>query len=248
MTEVLDFVCWKWKPARRYRSVYDGACVNVLRNMVARHYSKPHRFTCITDDAAGIDSGIRVIPLSNHDFYGNIPNPSNVSNPSCYRKLWEFSEEAASVIGPRFVSMDLDMVVTADLVPLFDRDEDFVIWGGQTVGPRGPCAYNWYNGSLRMLRAGTRTQVWKTFDPKLSPMIAHKAGCRGSDQGWIAYSLGKSQATFGQKEGVHSFRNHVMPNHGKLLPGTRIVSFHGKYDPWNPSVQIAYPWVKEHYR
>lgn len=248
MTEVLDFVCWKWKPLRKYRSTYDGATVNVLRNMVARHYKKPHRFSCITDDATGIDPDIRVIPMQGTKLAA-VPNPSNPNNPSCYRKLWEFSPEAKDVIGERFVSMDLDTVITDEITGVFDRPEDFVIWGGQALGPGRLGTYNWVNGSLRLLRAGTRTKVWTEFKPGISPYAAHKAGCRGSDQGWIAYCLGKENiTTFGMDDGVHSFRNHIVPNKGRLLPNTRIVCFHGKHDPWHADVQVAYPWVKEHYK
>jgi hypothetical protein len=232
---VLDVVCWKWKPARPYRSTYDGKAVNVLRNMVARHYLKPHRFSCITDDASGIDTGIRIIPLQHH--FADVANPSNIANPSCYRRLWGFSEEAREVIGERFVSLDLDVVITNDISPLFDRTEDFVIWGGQALGPGRLGSYNWYNGSF-----------WKEFDPKVSPMKAHMAGNRGSDQGWIAYALGPKQAMFGKEDGIHSFRNHIQPNNGKLFGNTRIVVFHGKHDPWHADIQTQYPWIKEHYR
>lgn len=243
---VLDVICWKWKPQRPYRSSYDGQAVNVLRNMIARHYNRPHRFSCITDDATGIDSDIRIIPL--WDDFKSVPNPSNTANPSCYRRLRAFSAEAREVIGERIVSLDLDVVVTGDLSPLFDRTEDFVIWGGQALGPGRLGSYNWYNGSLWMLRAGTRTKVWTQFDPNVSPQKAHAAGCRGSDQGWIAYCLGHKEAQFGKDAGVHSFRNHVIPNKGRLLAGSRLVVFHGRHDPWDPAVQRAYPWIKEHYR
>jgi hypothetical protein len=244
VSEVLDIVCWKWKPDRPYRSTYNGEAVNVLRNMVARNYSGPHRFSCITDDASGIDQAIRVIPI--RDVHKDVSNPSNKSNPSCYRRLWAFSDEARAVIGDRFVSLDLDVVITGNLDTMFNRTEDFVIWGGQALGPGRLGSYNWYNGSLWMLRAGTRTKVWTEFNPATSPQKAHAAGCRGSDQGWIAHCLGPKEARF--SEGVYSFRNHVMPNKGRLFKDSKIVIFHGRHDPWNPAVQLQYPWIKEHYR
>jgi hypothetical protein len=158
-----------------------------------------------------------------------------------------FSAEAAELIGPRIVSLDLDTVVTGPLDTLFDRPEDFVIWGGQTVqNNRAP--WCWYNGSFMMLRAGTRTQVWDTFNPRTSPQIAHAANARGSDQGWITYCLGKGETTWTSADGIYSFRSHIVPRGGGLPPGARLVAFHGKYDPWLAETRRMAPWIAEHYR
>lgn len=244
--EPLTFVTWKWKPSVPYRSQYSGAHVNTLHSMLRRNYTRPFEMVCVTDDAEGIEAGVRVVPLQHH--FADVPNPSSPRNPSCYRRLWAFSAEAKHVLGARFVSLDLDMVITAPLDALLDRDEDFVIWGGQALGPGRLGSYNWYNGSFWMLRAGTRTQVWDKFDPAVSPGLANAANCRGSDQGWIAYCLGQKEALFTEKDGVRSFRNHVVPNGGRLPAGTCVVSFHGRHDPWHKDIQARYSWVREHYR
>lgn len=244
---MLEVICWKWKPPKGYRSQFGPETVNILRRMVERNLQLPHRFSCITDDPVGIDPEVRVIPL--WDDFAQVPNPSSPRNPTCYRRLKMFSEEAKALIGERIVSLDLDVVITGDLTSLFDHDHDFAIWGGQTVNPdgRGPI-YNWFNGSLMMLRAGARTKVWTDFDPATSPTKAHRAGCRGSDQGWISYCLGKSEKTWGLADGVFSYRNHILPKGGKLPAGARIVVFHGQYDPWAPSVQQRTPWIVQHYQ
>jgi hypothetical protein len=244
---MLEIVCWKWKSPHGYRSTFDAASVNTLRAMVARNLRLPHRFNCITDDARGIDGDVRVIPL--WDDFASVPNPSNRQNPSCYRRLRMFSAEARDLIGERIVSMDLDVVITGDLTPLFDRPDDFVIWGGQSVQPGGRGAvYSWYNGSLMMLRAGTRTKVWEQFDPARSPQLANAAGCRGSDQGWIAYCLGKNESVWGTKDGVYSFRNHIVTSRGALPGNARLVAFHGRHDPWHVALHKSYPWIASHYR
>lgn len=246
---MIDVVVWKWFRAG-YRSKFDHNAVNVMRSMFDRHLHLPHRFTCITDDPAGIDGSIRIIDIRTLPSYRfmRVPNPSSPANPSCYVRLFMFSAEARDVIGERIVSCDLDMVLTDDVTPLFDRDDDFVIWGGQTVQPRSATMYNWFNGSLMMIRAGTRTKVWTEFDPAKSPAQAHAAGCRGSDQGWIAYSLGRQEHLWGAQDGVYSYRNHVLPGGGRLPKGARIVVFHGVHDPWHRDVQARHPWVREHYR
>jgi hypothetical protein len=235
---VIEIVCFKWKPAARYRSKFGPQTVNTLRNMLERHYQKPHRLTCVTDDPTGIDSRVRVIPL--WDDFSTLKNPSGSHNPSCYRRLKLFSAEAEAIIGPRFAVLDLDTVIVGDMSQIFDRQEDFLIWGD--THPK-----TWYNGSLWMLTAGSRRQVWETFDPLNSPKRSKAAGCFGSDQGWISYCLGPNEATFGKADGVYSYRVHVDPSGGRLPENARIVMFHGHVDPWAPHAQRR-AWVRENYR
>lgn len=246
---MIEVVVWKWKKPG-YRSTFGPDTVNVSRSMFARQLKVPHRFTCVTDDPTGIELGIRVIDITTLPSYKfmSVPNPSSPVNPSCYVRLFIFSPEARDVFGERIVSVDLDMVLTGDVTPLFDRDVDFAIWGGQAVQPRSSVVYNWFNGSLMMVRAGARSKVWTEFDPSRSPARAHLAGCRGSDQGWIAYCLGRNEVLWGANDGVYSYRNHVLPAGGRLPKGARVVAFHGAHDPWHRDVQIRSPWVREHYR
>lgn len=235
---MLRVVTWKWRPPPGYRSTFGPEAVNTLAAMVRRHYHAEHELVCVTDDPAGLDPGIRVVPLWND--FAHVPSPHGGHNPSCYRRLRAFSAEMATVLGPRFVSIDLDTVICRDLRPVWDRSEDFVIWGG--THPT-----TWMNGSMFLMTAGARRQVWERFDPINSPRQAFRAGCFGSDQGWISFCLGRNEATWSTEDGVYSFRNHIVPKGGKLPGGARLVMFHGKYDPWQPETQAAYPWVREHY-
>lgn len=246
---MIEVVTWKWnKPG--YRSQFDGASVNVVRSMFERRLSLPHRFTCVTDDPTGIDPRVRVIDITTLPSYRfmKVLNPSSPVNPSCYVRLFIYAPEAADVFGERIVSVDLDIVLTNEVDSLFGRNVDFAIWGGQTVQPRHPKLYNWFNGSLQIVRAGARTKVWTQFDPRVSPLRAHNAGCRGSDQGWIAYCLGRSEHILGAADGVYSYRNHVLPAGGRLPRNARFVAFHGRHDPWHKDVQARHDWVREHYR
>ncbi len=238
---MLDVVCFKWKPPSGYRSSYGPEQVNILRNMVARNYPSPHRFSCVTDDPAGIDSDIRIVPLWND--YAEIPSPHGGKNPSCYRRLKLFSAEAKHLIGERFVAIDLDTVITGNLAPLFDRDEDFVMYGDNT-NPR-----THYNGSLMLMTAGSRRKVWDDFDPLKSPIAAMRQGHFGSDQGWISYCLGKGEATWKKADGIWSYRCHIAmrADRDRLPNGARMVMFHGRWDPWNPVIHRI-PWVEANYR
>lgn len=238
--EVLTVVAWKWRAAPGYRSSFTGEHVNVLAAMVARHYRRPHRVVCITDDAVGIDPSVGIVPL--WDDHARIPSPHGAGNPSCYRRLKAFSAEARELIGERFVSLDLDCVITGDLAPVWDRPEPFVIWGDTN-----PTTF--YNGGMFLLTAGARRQVWDEFDPVRSPARSRAMGQFGSDQGWIGACLGGGEAKWGTADGVFSYRCHIRPPRGKgaLPQGARIVFFHGQHDPWGPEAQRL-AWVREHWR
>lgn len=235
---MLSVVTFKWTPAPHYRSTFTSEVVNVLQRMVARHYQAPHRFVCITDDAAGLDPAVEAVPLWTD--YAEIPSPNGGHNPSCYRRLKMFSREIAEIVGPRFVCLDLDTVIVNDVRPLWDRPEDFVVWG--ETNPR-----SYYNGSMWLLRTGTRTKVWEDFDPRTSPQQAFAAGKFGSDQGWLSHCLGKGEATWTREDGVYSYNVHLRRPPVPLPPSARIVMFHGGTDPWSPEAQRL-SWVREHWR
>lgn len=235
---MLSFVTWFWRTPG-YRSTYDAEAVNALFRMVDRWYQAPHRNICVTNLQQGIDPSIEIVP--DREDFKHIDNPNGRHNPSCYRRLRAFAPDARQVFGDRLVSLDLDTVIVADLAPLFDRSEDFVIWG-QTDYPQS----QWYNGSLWLLRTGTRNQVWSAFNPKTSPHQAKRAGGKGSDQGWFSYILGRKEATFTAADGVYSYRVHVQPKGNVLPENARIVFFHGRHDPWDYGCQQV-PWIREHY-
>jgi hypothetical protein len=241
---MLSVVCWKWR-SPGFRSTYTAEHVHLLRDMVRRHYQAPHRFICITDDATGLDPDVEVVSL--WEDFREIPSPHGGGHPSCYVRLKAFAPEMVSVLGERFVSVDLDCVVTGDLTELWNRDEDFVIWRhGPTSRQNGPLSR--FNGSMWMLRAGTRPDVWSRFHGAESGREAYRAGYHGSDQGWFQYVMGGDQACWTEAHGVYSYKYQVVAkHHGHLPANARMVFFHGKPDPWEQEPQRR-DWVREHYR
>lgn len=238
---MLSVVCWRWQPDVGYRSKYLPKTVNVLRAMVERWYPHPHRFLCVCDDPAGIDPRVEIVPAWND--FESLPSPHGRKNPSCYRRLRMFHPDIAAVFGERFVSIDLDVVLTGDVSPLWNRPEDFVAYGDTNPSPGSH-----YNGSMILLRAGSRPQVWNTFNPHRSPDEARHAGSFGSDQAWISYCLGGKEAKFKKADGVYSFRNDLPEREKHRLPkDARVVIFHGRLDPWSQEVSHI-DWIKEHYR
>lgn len=234
---MLTVVCWRWKPAsEQFRSVFRPQTVTMLRDMVARHYPRPHRFVCVTDAPKELDQDIETIP----DFgdFNTLGAPTGPRNPSCYRRLRAFHPDIASVFGPRFIMLDLDTVIVRDVTPIFDRADDFVM-----AGDTNPKTH--YNGSLLLMTAGARPKVWTDFDPPGSIKRAYRAGHHGSDQAWISFCLGPKEKKFTKADGVYSFRNDLQTT--RTLPAdARLVIFHGRIKPWSAEA-TAYPWIKEHY-
>lgn len=234
---MLTFVCWRWRSPVGYRSVFAPETVYALREMIRRHYARPHRFVCVTDRPEEL-TGVETIRL--WEDCAAIPSPFGRHNPSCYRRLKLFAPDAGKMFGERVVSIDLDTVIVRDITPLFDTDVDFKIWGCSDY-PR-----QWFNGSLFMLRTGSHPDVWTTFDPDTSPEISKRAGCFGSDQGWMRHVLGSKMPTWGEADGVYSFRKHVAPAGNRLPEDARVVFFHGKWDPWDFRCQQI-DWIRRHY-
>jgi hypothetical protein len=198
---MLSIITFKYlKPG--YRTVYTAEHVNTLRRMVARCYNRPHRFFCVTDDPRGLGADIEYVPMWSDHF--DMVNPTHPTNrPNCFPRLKLFSSEMRRLFGERFVSLDLDMVLVDDVAPLWDRPEEFIIYDA-----RGD---DHYNGSMFLMTAGAREQVWKDFDPVESPKLTTRAGMRGSDQAWIRYKLAPDAAVWDYNHGVYAYLNLVPP-------------------------------------
>jgi hypothetical protein len=237
---MLRVVCWLWpQMSELYRSKFSAEHVNTLRNMVERHYPHEHEVVCITNMPQGIDERVRIVPL--WDDFASVYSPHGHNQPSCYRRIRAFASDMADIIGPRFVSVDLDCVIVRDMSPLWNRPEDFVIYNY-------PMRTTPYNGSMWMMNAGAREKVYTDFDPIISPQLAKKAGLRGSDQAWMCYVLGSGEATWSYRDGVVAWRSDLKRQSFRLPDHARIVFFQGNTDPWHPYALEKAPWIKEHYR
>lgn len=231
---MITVVCWKWQPRPGYHKRFTADHVNRLRAMVGRHLHVPHEVVCVTDDASEIAPDIRIVPIP--DEIGHATHPHR---PNCYRRLRAFAADAAEWLGERILSIDLDCVIVRDITPLAARTEDFVI-----MDDRAPNATP-YNGSLWLLRAGTRTRVWETFDPARSPQITKRAGIIGSDQAWIAHVLGNREARFTDRDGVLGYGRDICRRYGGRLPDhARAVFFYGRHD-----MATELPdWARDHWQ
>jgi hypothetical protein len=233
---VLTVVCFKWEnpggfqlPSQKVTR-YKANHVKRLQSMVARHYSRPHRFVCITDDSAGLE-GVETIPLW----------PEYRALGGCYHRLQLFGSHMRELLGPRFVMLDLDVVITGDLTPVFERTEDFVINSYRTTDRDQR-----YNGSIIMMDAGARAKVWETFDPveSIRAIEYHRRTVIGTDQAWIRLALGPDEATLTDGDGVHDIRFSKSVRSG-LPKNARIVVFPGPRD--QETEMKRHKWIKEHW-
>ena len=228
---MIQVVCWLWDDPKyrwnkRFRYTYEH--VNNLRAMVRRHLHIPHEFVCITDDPSGVDHDIRIIPL-----WDDLRELGG-----CYVRLKVFSETMRDIIGHRFVSMDLDAIICKDITPLISRQEPFIAIANKLPG-------TYYCGSMFMMDAGARKEVWEKFDYTIAMEDKKKTKSVGTDQAWISYWLGKNESTWGRLDGVCMYyrlrRRETLPGHVKM------VFFSGPYDPSQPHLQQNHPWIGEHW-
>jgi hypothetical protein len=245
---LIAIVCWLWQganlardPVTREPRVYEATHVNASAQMWREKLPIAHKFVCIADtelvERGGFDAGVEVIPLpESARWLTELKTPEAGRFPTCYRRLWMFSEEAAA-IADRFLVCDIDLVVVRDPTRIVERDEDFVGWRPKM---------RWGNpdrigGGLYYLRAGARPHVWENFRGAESIQAARNAGYRGSDQAWMSYCL-RGEAVYGDDAGIYSIRDL---NNGALpLPAdARLVQFNGPVKPW----QSTLPWVREHW-
>lgn len=229
---MLTILGWLWQD-KYCKAQYEVAHVNTWCRMLHRNLTIPHEFKLVTDQPdANYDPLIKPVPI--WDDWRHVSNPRwPRSKPQCYIRLKAFSEEARELIGERFVSIDLDCLVLENLDSLFSREEDFLIYH-RHVPPERRDVLNVYQGSMWMMTAGARKQVWEDFKGESSAKLASQF--MGSDQAWIRYKLGPDEKGWTEKDGVYSFASHIKSNpmryRNECPRGARLIFFQGGDKPW----------------
>jgi hypothetical protein len=141
--------------------------------------------------------------------------------------------------GTRLVCLDLDIIITGELDPLFDRPQSFVIFKGANAA--NPCPFNC---SVMMVKAGQHGELWDAFSLEQAAKIPYYEF--PDDQGWIHHMVPSAAAwEVGPMSGIYAFRKPRWPKDDRLPADARIVAFPGHRD---PSQFIYLPWVAEHWR
>ena len=226
--DFLHIVMFKW--GTRYPSEE----VNIMRAMVDRHLSVPHKVHCVTDDPAGLDEGIVVHPLVDLGVPGNL------------RKLQSFSEDFLGLKGEYVVCCDIDMVIVGSLDFLADDPEkDFVIVQNWKRGK-----FSNANSTLYRIKVGTRTHLWEgILDDLASDDPKAYSRKKSSDQAWIGRNA--TSPDYFPEGKVVSYKFHCNARAWKLFgtkgaklglttahfgkarapEGASVVSFHGEPSP-----------------
>lgn len=213
MSDALTICTWRWG------TKYEGHYVERLKASIARNVRQEYRFAVFAPEAE--DEHLTKVP-------------------GCFARLRMFDpawQEKHRLKG-RIVCVDLDCVVTGQLDALFNRKDGFTILQG--VNAANPCPFN---GSVWMLRAGFRPDVWSDFSLKAAGEIPFYS--YPDDQGWFAHKMPDAGA-WGPRDGVYGFQKPGWPKgQGDGLPdNARLVAFFGARD---PSQFTRLDWVKQHW-
>lgn len=225
----MKFILWKWQD-KNWRSRYNAEHVSIAADMIRRNYKGQCEIYCCTDDANGLRGDIIPAPL-----------PMKAAHLGhCYRRLELFAPEYAKIIGGKFVSVDLDAVITGDLTQIIDCSPDFAIM--KDYQGKQP-----YNGSFWIHQPSTRPQVWQNFYGNEQAVIKQgdRLGFTACDQKVMATILGVNERVYDAEDGFISYKLCVR-NKGNLLPfNAKFVAFHGSP---KPEDCLNIDWVAKHYR
>lgn len=227
---MITVVSWLWAQPEG-RTTYRPEHVWLWADMVSRNLVMPHRLACVTTETDLPPSVERIDPPGEFE---DVQPKWGVRKPNCFRRLVMFKRNAAKTFGRRFVSMDLDVVIGGQLDPLFDRREDLVLYKG--TAPARP-----YNGSMMLIKAGCRPQVYDDFDQ--AGADASGEAFHGSDQAWLAHKLGPNEAVWTEADGIYHWVEYL-----KAVKRCRpkVLFFPGKTKPW--TMAPIFPFIRDNYR
>ena len=223
--ERLNVITWKWGGARAF---YNAEHVNTLYAMLTDNLTIPFDFTCITDDATGIDARVKIVDLPQFE---HLP-PNRRGGTSCFVRLWAFSEEAKAVLGNRILSLDLDIVVTNNLDALFSQRGDFVAW----FDPASP-AYR-YQGGFFIHQTGTRKFLWDEFQGQETQNMTRSVGLNGTDQAWLSYRL-PVEHYVNKSYGLWKAKEFAQNNNP--FDDSCLVQLQGDWPPWDSRGERMFP-------
>lgn len=141
--------------------------------------------------------------------------------------------------GDKLVCIDLDTVVTGPLDDLFLGTQDFTILEGANAS--NPCRFN---GSIWMLRAGQREDVWADFSLEAARKIRFFEF--PDDQAWFEHKFpGVTGWKVGAESGVYAFKKPGWPKGDDLPSDARLVAFPG----WRDPAKFSHlEWIKMNWR
>lgn len=224
---MLTILTWLWS------TKYGDDYVRKLASGICRHLKQPHQLLLVSDRKIKIDD-VRNVAIPRQDRY-------LLHLPGCFARLRMFDPawQSSTQLHDRIVSLDLDVVITGTLDPLFDRTEEFVILQGANSENPNP-----YNGSCWMLQAGAHPEVWSEFTLEKARGIKRHAF--PDDQGWFWHMMPRAAGwKCGRESGIFAYQKPGWPKGDALPNDARMVVFPGWRDPGKFE---HLDWVREHWR
>ena len=221
----LDVITWMW--GDKY------GCRDIVRlyKSVQSNLNAPHNFHVFSEpifkhlsDAYGIKThGIADLHLMNRSCF-------------CRLRMFDPNWQRHNGLHGTIVSLDLDVVITGTLDPLFTTAETFMILQGANAANPNP-----FNASVMLLQAGYHAEVWNDFSvEKAAKVPFHEFP---DDQGWIWHKLPLAAGWKVGRSGIYAFQKPGWPKGNDALPiDARIVSFIGRR---KPEQYTTLPWVKK---
>lgn len=187
----------------KYGTKYGANYVNRLASMVRRQSSVDVDFFCLTDDPAGLEVGIRTLPLPRMNILGQ-----DISG--WWQKLAMFREKIDE-LGSHLLYFDVDVVITGSIDPLLFYDSDFAIARN--------CYVPIFSSSVMRFKNGSWPCIWSDF----SKINAERYG---GDEIWIASKV--PDADVFPDDWCKIYRLHAAQ---VVSEGSIVVSFGGEPNP-----------------
>lgn len=251
-SEPVNILCLKW--GTRYGPHY----VNILHRSVARHLARPFRFFCCTENPAGLDPEVNVIP-----FPADPGMPAHRPWPDIMVKLLVTRDGFGDLRGPTLF-LDLDLAIMGDLAPFFDYQ------------PGKNCIiHNWVsphkalfrprplvgNSSAFRFEAGQSGYICDAFLADIPHAINKHLFT--TEQAFLTHAM--KEVHWWPEEWCRSYKRHcrsIYPLNLIRTPrvpaGCRILVFHGRPDP-DEAIRGYHgkrphhhmkpaPWIADHWR
>lgn len=233
---MLSVVTFFWHDDARKRNYkFNHQHIRILRNMVGRNLSVPHKFICVTDDEV---DDIDTVPL---DWSKHVPG-------TVFLRLCMRNPEFGRPLGDRILCLDLDVVITGSLDKLVSRTEESV-WFHNPNFPGPGRAF--YQSSIQLFTPGSHSELYADFDPAETPKwVNWRFG--GAEQAWISERLPWDLPYMDHRDGIYGagrLGDWISSNVVETLPENAcIVTFPGNRMVDQPDVIAKHPWIERHYR
>lgn len=225
------FVCsWLW--GDKWKGPYAANLFNGLR----RNLKQEYRSVLISDQS--YNPGVDILCPIEADDKPLLDKRGCLVRMRMFDAAWQ--ARIGAVAGDKIVNIDIDAVVTGELDPLFNRDDEFTIMQGFNF--TNPCPFN---GSLWMFRAGERHDVFEDFSFENYAKRKVPFHAFPDDQGWLHHKFPEA-SSYSPTDGVYAFEKMQWPFEvGAGLPrGARLIAFPGR----NPINFLHCDWVRRHWQ